>query len=358
MSKKITKFGGKLTWSFGEPTETHGLYWVELNVNCDVPIIKYEGFEHLATLEKASDNDNLIYSKKADFDFTSYFNTQFRCDHCGTKRERKGVHIFRSSSKEIMIAKSCAKEYFGVNIHNLILNQVGIFDCFKQLAVYVNEEHSEERITSSIKLMNNNKEIFHYALSIINQEGGFVSSQTSEIKMIPSTSHLVSFAMGNGSSKYEIKNPNLFVDNLDTIWNQTIETWKAKRHESTFNNNVYVSLISENSKQGFIVFAASEYLKSLQTTRNDNVFLGTIGQKKFTVKARFQKSIGFHNGFSYTSIFIFKTEEGNTVVLKNPKGDGVNIDQEATITGTIKEHKVYNGINQTVLIRCQYEVIW
>ena len=79
-------------------------------------------------------------------------------------------------------------------------------------------------------------------------------------------------------------------------------------------------------------------------------FIGTIGERN-VYDLTVIKTIPIDNQFGHSTIHIFKDEEGNqftwTTGVKT-----LSVGNSYRITGTIKDHKAYNGINQTVLTRC------
>jgi hypothetical protein len=99
---------------------------------------------------------------------------------------------------------------------------------------------------------------------------------------------------------------------------------------------------------------ASEYIQSLQP--KSGKYLGTIGQR-ITVDVTVTKVLEFAYEYvrgmrSYTWKYIMKTADGDTVVWQTSSVDWKE-GYSCTITGTVKDHKEYNNVLQTILTRCK-----
>ena len=118
--------------------------------------------------------------------------------------------------------------------------------------------------------------------------------------------------------------------------------------------------------------------------RNRGQYIGSVGDK-LTLTVTLEKRFSYETHFGWRSIsvsgYVFKTDDGNTVVYKttgNPLGYECELpsdssswnytDEEGrkwewvpmqegervTISGTVKEHQEYNNVNQTVLMRVKW----
>ena len=127
--------------------------------------------------------------------------------------------------------------------------------------------------------------------------------------------------------------------------------------------------------------ARREAERLAEIERNRGNFVGNVGDK-ITVTVTLAKKFDYetHFGFRtmYVSGYVFKTDDGNTIVYKttgNPLGYDYEVAQDSpawdytdkngkkwdwkpiqegervTIKGTIKEHQEYNNVNQTILQR-------
>lgn len=103
--------------------------------------------------------------------------------------------------------------------------------------------------------------------------------------------------------------------------------------------------------------------------RNRGHFIGSVGDKiqmEVTLDHRFHFESSF--GYQTTTMtgYVFKTDDGNTLVwitsgslgywTKDENPDWISPDDgdRVTIKGTIKEHREYNDVNQTLLNRVKW----
>jgi hypothetical protein len=86
--------------------------------------------------------------------------------------------------------------------------------------------------------------------------------------------------------------------------------------------------------------------------------LGTVGEK-ITLTLTIKKVIGLESVYGVTLLTILEDADNNVVIYKgnagavtiNPNGSFYNEGDTITITATVKEHGVRNGVKQTVIQR-------
>lgn len=96
------------------------------------------------------------------------------------------------------------------------------------------------------------------------------------------------------------------------------------------------------------------YKKKFQEDNPTEFYDANIGDRIKSISAIVDKITGFNGRFGWTNVYTFKTENyvftWFTATEQNiAEGD------EILLTGTIKDFKEYNGINQTVLTRCKID---
>lgn len=83
-------------------------------------------------------------------------------------------------------------------------------------------------------------------------------------------------------------------------------------------------------------------------------YVGNIGDK-IEVEVKIEKVFEYKTNYTYYgeiyNIYIMKDKENNTYVWNT--GSWFDKDEVLKLKGTIKEHKEYNGVKQTVLTRCR-----
>lgn len=78
-------------------------------------------------------------------------------------------------------------------------------------------------------------------------------------------------------------------------------------------------------------------------------FVGAVGDK-VTLTLVIERIVGYQTAFGAQYIHICRTHEGNVVTYKGTANIGAT-DDTVTLTATVKEHTVYQGVKQTVIQR-------
>lgn len=111
---------------------------------------------------------------------------------------------------------------------------------------------------------------------------------------------------------------------------------------------------SEVSKDNAIltIFELKAIVDKLFRAESRSAYQGSEGEK-LTVNVMVKRNIELDGYYGISHMHIFEDIEGNvyvwTTAAKNIS-EGLNV----KLTGTVKEHKEYNGTPQTVLTRCKY----
>lgn len=82
-------------------------------------------------------------------------------------------------------------------------------------------------------------------------------------------------------------------------------------------------------------------------------FVGEIGERIFELPVTYISCYGYDTRFGYSQSFRFETEEGDIIKWSTGTHQTLEIGEKIRLTGTVKEHKTYNGENFTVLTRCK-----
>lgn len=83
---------------------------------------------------------------------------------------------------------------------------------------------------------------------------------------------------------------------------------------------------------------------------SDSQFIGSIGERLELI-VRIAKAIPFDGAYGKTTMHIMHDDCGNEY-LWTTGAKTLTVDNEYTIRGTVKDHRVYKGTNQTILTRC------
>lgn len=315
-----------------------------VTVSYDKPMIQYKGYEYIATLQK-TDNGNMVFSDNEGRDLTKYFDMAFRCDHCKTNRNRNKVHLFLDSNgNDLMVASSCAKEYFGINIYDKI---EGFTVLYEKLMNLEDEFENESKFKSEIDI----NELLLKTFYVINIDKRYYSSNKPD-------------SYGNTTIDYvNALNPIKASDYIEVTQNFNLDSfyeyWQTKvaDDKTEFNNNIFLSLSTSVVKSGLVVYSvfdyvlnATELIQKKSTSVVKNEYYGEIKDKiEFT--GEIVKTGSYESKYGITYIYTIHTTDNYVLVWSTNKVLDTGL--KATFKGTIKDHDEYNGQKQTKITRCK-----
>ena len=358
---KLKRFGIESKVTFGSPKLTRinkdNFLTTDINIEVDGIVVKHEGYDYIATLEKCSEDFNFVYTHLEE-DFSEYFDSKFRCDHCGTNRDRKKVHLFRDSNGEDkIIASTCSKEYFGGNVNGEINSHLKAFDA---LEIFTNKfDFSFEDGEESSIGRSGGKDIHEFVkrcLYVCLTEREYISSSKAEEQLLVSTVQTANSYGGHGNSF-----PNDFHEVTGKYdLNGIIDYWEDlfNKEKTTFHHNIYASLCSSNFKDGFVAWGVWSYLKDclgLFKVETLNEYFGEVKEKvelelKVTTCKTGSSSYGWWELINFVDkdgrVFVWFTSTVNDRIEESKK-DGSFLKVKATI----KKHEEYNDTKQTYLTR-------
>lgn len=328
------------------------------DITIKLPVIKWKGYEYIATLKKecGDEKDNQVFASRASTEecFDDYFKKEFRCDHCSTKRFRKIVHLFRNeANEELMIASSCAKEYFGIDVASAVNK---LFDFFS--AGDIRGGFSTMFDLFWKKSIPFNKEMFsRLCYGLITRDGHYIKGggTTAEANDFMS----LNFNGVSESSRQELDRVMNLSETFD--YNKVVEYWKAKPNQDNFTHNVCVALGMYQPQHGYLAWAVYDYMKNVEgfgkpvITPTSN-HIGTIGEK-ITTEVKINGIRCMETTWGFTRLVEMIDKNGNVLNWWTSKEIEAVIGDSVKVTGTVKDHGEFRGVKNTVLKNCKMEVI-
>jgi hypothetical protein len=306
-------------------------------------VIQYKDYDYLATLKKV-EKGNMIFTNNDTFDFSSYFESNFYCDHCKTNRNRKTVHLFQDKTGKILqVASTCAKEYFGISIADKLASVLKIEEIFIDL---------EEEFTESYgKYYDDIEFVIGKAFYAICNDKRYYS------KNKPDNSGCTTLDFVNALLPAKIDDYADVLKQFD--FDAFYDYWQAKvkKDRSVFNNNVILSLTSVDYKAGIVVYSVFDYIlnateliqkKETKVTKNEH--FGAI-KDKIDFEGEIIKTGSYETQYGITFIYTIQSSEGIIFVWSTNKEFKTGL--KGNIKGTIKEHTEYKGLKQTKITRCK-----
>lgn len=338
---------------------------IEYTITVKVPqiIYKRDGIEylHVATIKKELELDMVqVFATDNTKNISKYNNVSyFRCDHCGYNRKRKTCHVFADSKgNEIVVASTCSKEYFGIDVDNLL----------KKLLWVIDIDGMVRKLGDGFRGLPHDKywnwELYaKIVYGLIHKEKNFVSRKNATSERSSTADRAWSLM------NYEDYDELTFVLKIANSFsiNEIIDYWESRKKKNpndNFVNNAFTALHMTNPQSGLIAYAVFEYIKEKEDVLNKKTFdiskskhQGTIGQRETFKNLTVYDIIGFSGAYGWTNIIKFVDKDNNCFTWFNTGKNSVEKNKSYNVTGTVKKHDLYKGIATTILNRCSIEDI-
>lgn len=351
------------------------------NIEILTPIVKFNGYSHIATLKREviesegkTEVVQIVFPSNnfQKENFSKYYEADFRCDHCHTNRHRLTVHLFRhdESNKDLMIASSCARAYFGervfklLGLYELLTPQIIETDLFDIFGEYGNKSY----------LRFNTRDYCKLAYGIMKKTNTYVSKKKKEEmesydQYIESTEDRTNFLFNSTKGlpeevKREVREQRKECYELAKDFDITSikDFWYEKYQEDeydNFNRFCFLNLSMVLPKLGMLVYAVYAYMRAVEGAFNSNIgdtnsqHVGSEGERLRDIKATVSFISVRENEYGLTTVIKFLDENGNILVWFASKLVQLMLNQSVLLTGTVKKHDKYQGKKQTILSRCK-----
>lgn len=333
--------------------ENTGLQMTEsfVALTLNVPAVKVEGWTFIATL--AWDAEAGLITRTAPGQELTVRPTDCHCDVCKTERRRNDTYLLRNEKgEEVQVGSGCLQRFLGIFPNLWALN-------FEATFRDVESEYRGFRGTPRYGV----KEIVQLGLAVIH-ERGWASRAMAQAKGIRSTSEWVFEVLSSNPWGEEAKRLQTVVLNSYKLFEaeaaQMIETIKSSTDESDYITNLRAIVNCETVEPRNVALLVSIYAAckarkeqaAKQTTTSQHI--GAVGQK-LTTKAVVKSTKLIDGYYGETTLIVFVTAEGNVLkwFASGDKRDDVKVDDEVTVTATVKEHSEFNGVKETLVTRAK-----
>jgi ribosomal protein S17E len=330
--------------------------------------IMVEGWKVIGMVDVSSDvpiihtfiNDEEIPEK--------YKTTSIKCEHCNINRKRNKVFILKNieNGEYKSVGVSCVKDFTG---HDILKNYIYLDAIMDVEEFLINDAEDADYYNFNINLLKISvNKLIAYSIYIIDTYG-YISISDAEYKKTQSTKEIVLDTL---------KNTNINISNEYLNKANEIIHW-FKDNYNTFEHNDYITNLNtiinsgyvNNRFAGYIISLYVFYKKQIEKMSKEEEdtnyeFYGNVGDKFSVNDITIKNIIMGESSFGYYCIFII-TDKNNHIFIwnTNPSTASKNVGDNITshigesyklLTGTIKEHKVYRGKNQTVITRCKLSI--
>lgn len=366
---------------FMEPIYTH-LFWYEVTLELPVENLGFTNTTVLGYVERNATGDAILHpmSEGAAPQLEQYRNQANRCDHCKTLRSRKNVFVFLKDNQPLMIGKSCAKEYFGLDIAESLNEWI----CLEDEKDYNSDESGsrgrsifDQSFYLACVLFLIKKQGFRSAKSCQDRPGCTpTSSRASDLKSaLEGNKFAMESFKGEDLSRYREETKNL-IEGIVRIR----EYYAALQTTDSFLLNCKAAMADEGySRTGLLAAAVNSYYKSApefaeavamqrgewaakkaakDQAAAQSKHYGQVGERIDLVvtvidKKSYEKDTEF--GIIEGTILKMKAEDGISDIVWFTGADTYDyeVGKKYNCRGTVKKHDEYKGVKSTKLNRCK-----
>lgn len=313
----------------------------------DIPQI--EGYNYIGVIEKLENGNKINTNEfiKVDMDkIKHYYNQPIVCNHCNTNRTRKKSIILEKDGKYIQVGRGCLKDYLGIDS----------LSTFTHIDTIYNLE--------SYEIIEDGKYIPpHYKISDIVNLTDIHLQSNPYVKVDD-------YYSTNPPTKEVIKNELYHKstnENLPKISDKTNQIIKYYQNKEYGNNEYINNLISffknefiEEKNIGYIVASVHTHSKIIEKQEeiklkanyyNNNQYVFE-DVKKFDIECILVNYTTCENIYGTTFIYNFDYN-GNKLTWFSSNSFDIPNHSKVALIGSVKGHKEFNGINQTLVTRCK-----
>ena len=359
------------------------------NTNLSGVDVEFEGVVSLIEKEESSK----VYT----FKNINYSNllANCSCDKCHKKIGRNKYLVFSKVGKEIetrddlvVLGTSCAKDYFPFSVESYFgflesaFEELGSYDEFSgSFGGCSSHYHTLSEIyTATLACTDNLK-----AYAKEGETKGNVLGWLNNLKMDKYTYYRDAYPMPSNPipfedviswvkdmldksteelrSEFEINARSVFFKTLD----DGTREMRHEIHEKYMGIAVYAMFAS---KQNHDKMVAKKIAEEERAKANAEVtYFGNVGDK-FELTLTFDKSFGFEGAYGFTYIHLFHDDENHVFAWSSSNGNykieyaknvtwgGIEyveyeVGHKYLIKGSIKDHREYRNVKQTVITRCK-----
>ena len=368
----ITKKVGKKKYTISYTT---------IAVEGEAPTI--QGFNLIAMLERFNGEnivkrfnftDEELAEKQIDVKELAHRTTE--CNHCNSNRARKYIMILENveTGEIIQVGKACLKDYTNSNYSaEQIASYYEEFDIISEL------ENDDDDFFCGIQYYQAHyslDEILAISIEFI-ETHGYSNSNA----FMPTKQHVSNYMFEKDKHQdyREMESSDVLMEKHAKKMQAVKEFFEAEKDTSDYIHNLKVLLKSkyiEYKHFGYVVSAYASYMRALEKLNGtwekikaerelerankerekaenlSSVFVGEIGQRD-TFNLKYTKHLTFENIYGVSFMYFFKDENNNVFLWTTNKDLELESGEQIELVGTIKDHKEYRDVKQTVITRCK-----
>ena len=344
-------------------------------------------FEGVVSLVEGNENDKIFTFKNINY---SSLLANCSCDKCHKKIGRNKYLVFSKVGKEVetrddlvVLGTSCAKDYFPFSVESYFgylesaFEKLGSYDEFNgSLGGCSSHYHTLSAIYDATLACTSN-------LKFYEKEGvtkGNVLGWLNNLKIDKCTYYRDAYPMPSNPIPFEdviswikdMYDTDEFVSDFHTnarsVFFKTLDDGTREMRNEINEKYMGIAVYAFfSAKQNHDKMVAKKIAEEERAKANAEVeYYGAVGDK-FELTLTFDKSFGFEGAYGFTYIHLFHDDENHVFAWSSSNGtyqcwcktngkDGFleyEVGKKYILKGTIKAHKEYRNVKQTIITRCK-----
>lgn len=322
---------------------------------------KYNGWEFVATIEHIKQEDgsykNILRTTQWCVIPDEFYTAPPKCDHCNSNRPRKDTYlIYNSTSVEFkQVGRSCLQEYTGGLNIEWVASMLQFID-------ELDKASDEPILLHGSRKYFKVREVLGYAIDVIRKHG--YVSRYDEIGKRSTADRVFACLkddfsdMDSGYSGITVQATHLTECVIASV-NAQIDTDNYLKSLQAMLNQEYC----ESRDLGYVCSAyrwyqghvrrieAEHALEVAKLKDKRSEYVGEIKGKVDIPTSDFKDIATIENQYGITTLYQFHDEQGNVFVWFASRAIP-HPEEVISVRGTVKDHREYEGVKQTVLTRC------
>jgi hypothetical protein len=372
-ANKVMAKKGLAPLTKGEMTERKGDAWTEsgqrytvvvYDVEIEIPeeLVKFDGQEVVARLEDL-EGQNMItrISDVEGVDLDEYRDAQIICQHCNTKRHRKGSWVVKSQDRGlIQVGDQCVDLYFGVDVQRILCTSQSIMTILEEERGPKGQPYYNfERFAGMVMWLTmttgfiTQKHAEEYATGSTRTEANYLSQP---LHGLVEPKEAAEWRESNAKYEQWVEANHKDIN----VFDLALDFWMAKENCTEFEHNCRLALTSRNIKfLGLAAYAIKIYVDATyQAPKADKLKSGLPSNYVGEIKARINftnlKVTSVHaieTSFGMTTKITFEDQNGNIIIWWASNDPQLSLGSTYNLKATVTKHEEYKNVKQTTINR-------
>jgi hypothetical protein len=370
LAKRARKLEMELTWSWqytvttigasrGHTGSTVDLETATLHVSGQLPHL--DGWRVIAAIQPADGSaGNLVWEVDGAADPAYRFAPNY-CDHCHTKRRRNMLYAVRHDDRELVVGKTCLRDYTGSTDIEAVVKLVEALRALEGAGI--GPDMHDELAAQRSREMSITEFLAWVAQNIA--ANGWVSRARAD----DWSSATVDSAMASATQWYSAKGKRgEYPNDMESELAEDTLSWVRSEMtgESGYAHNLRVACsvdyidLRDRRVTGLVASAVAAYQRArgekatrASEAKSTNEWVGEIKQR-LEMELTVVKVLNLPGGqYGSVDLIKFRDTDGRSLCWFSTSRPDLEPGDTCTIKGTVKAHKIYQGTRETQLTRCK-----